>query len=238
MDSRQEDLLLKPAGLDVKLTLDLGVSVKVRGQIFRILELGIEEDSLLAIFRNQFGILHRGLHRRREIGLAIGRRALRHHCITNELPEIFVATERLVESRHVLEEVQAPRRGDCKRRYFAAFEMATEFRVKPLRDIDIAADQGRDAGTPALKRNTQEFRAGIRLYLIEDVVPHAAWHGGDTDGVGLVFGGIYNILDRHPLVWPFGRTDPDERIAVPVRDRLQISAPPAALPAQQRLTPP
>src|SRR6185312_14719104 len=53
--------LFEPTCLDVKLTLYVGVGVQVRSQIFGILQLGIEEYPLLAILRNQFGILHRGL---------------------------------------------------------------------------------------------------------------------------------------------------------------------------------
>src|SRR6185369_9009400 len=173
--------LLQPTCLDVKLALYVGIGVQVRSQILGILQLGIKEHPLLAILSNQLRVLHSALNNCREIGLAVRRCAFRHDRITNELPEIFAAAERLVEGGHILEEVHATSRCDRERSDFAAVEITTEFREEPLRDIHIPADQGGDAGAATLERYAQELRAGIRLDLVEDVFPHAARHDGDTD---------------------------------------------------------
>src|SRR5262249_31771624 len=112
-----------------------------------------------------------------------------------------------------------------------------ELGIEALRHVDVAAHQRRDAGAAALERYAQEFGAGIRLDLLDDVFPHAARHRGDPDGAGLLLGGLHDLLDRHALVGTFGRADPDQRVGVDVGDGFEVGVFPASLRAQHGVAP-
>ena len=109
--------------------------------------------------------------------------------------------------------------------------------IEPLGDIDVSARQRVDAGAAALERYAQEFRSGVRLDLVEDIVPHAAGDSRGAYGVGLVLGGLNDLLDRHVLVWTFGRPNPAQRVGVQVADRLKVGVGPASLRPQHRVAP-